>query len=115
LTGGDGREYKHLMELGNGRECTLGSAYRRDYDRRIQRTEGVEQSPSQVPALPPPYLSPADEFGRHFLRCFICHVGDRYTEDHYCEDGRDLIVAMLDEIVERDFQANKIAESRLVT
>ena len=41
----------------------------------------------------------AEAFGRHFLRCFFCHIGDRYTEDHFCETGRELIVAMLDELV----------------
>jgi hypothetical protein len=40
----------------------------------------------------------AEAFGRHFLRCFFCHIGDRYTEDHFCETGRELIVAMLDEM-----------------
>lgn len=43
-------------------------------------------------------LTPAEAFGRHFLRCFICHIGDRYENDHFCEKGRDLIVAMLDEL-----------------
>jgi hypothetical protein len=42
----------------------------------------------------------AEAFGRHFLRCFFCHIGDRYTEDHFCEEGRELIVEMLDELVE---------------
>ena len=40
----------------------------------------------------------AEAFGRHFLRCFFCHIGDRYTDDHFCETGRELIVAMLDEM-----------------
>ena len=61
-------------------------------------TAGVEQSPSQVPALPPPYLSPADEFGQHFFRCFFCRIGDNRIEDHFCKTGRELIVAMLDEL-----------------
>ena len=42
--------------------------------------------------------TPAEAFGRHFLRCFICRIGDRYTEDHFCGMGRDLIIAMLDEM-----------------
>lgn len=42
-------------------------------------------------------LKPSDAFAHHFLRCFFCHVGDRYTDDHFCETGRDLIVAMLDQ------------------
>jgi hypothetical protein len=56
-----------------------------------------------------------DTFGRHFLRCFTCHIGDRYIEDHFCEAGRELLVVMLDEIAERDFRANEIAEGRLTT
>ena len=40
----------------------------------------------------------ADTFARHFFKCFFCHIGDRYTEDHFCEMGRELIVAMLDEM-----------------
>jgi len=40
----------------------------------------------------------SDEFCRHFFKCFFCHIGDRYTEDHFCEEGRELIVAMLDEM-----------------
>jgi hypothetical protein len=75
----------------------------------FQRTAGVEQSPSQVPALPPPYPSPAikstwpaftaaDAFGTHFFRCFFCRIGDNRIEDHFCETGRELIVAMLDEL-----------------
>jgi len=47
---------------------------------------------------PPP--CPGEAFGRHFLRCFFCRIGDRYTEDHFCEEGRELIVALLDELVE---------------
>ena len=42
--------------------------------------------------------TPAEAFGRHFLRCFFCHIGDRYTEDHFCEKGRNLMVTMLDEL-----------------
>jgi hypothetical protein len=89
-----------------------------------KRTAGVEQSPSQVPALPPPYpyhdcreggtgpeaesegpvcsvlpsQHPADVFGAHFFRCFFCRIGDNRIEDHFCETGRELIVAMLDEL-----------------
>ena len=56
----------------------------------------VEQASAPVP--------PSEAFAKHFFRCFFCHVGDRYTEDHFCEDGRDLLVAMLDEIHDREFQ-----------
>jgi hypothetical protein len=59
--------------------------------------------------------TPYEQFGRHFLRCFTCHIGDRYIEDHFCEAGRELLVVMLDEIAERDFRANQIDESRLTT
>jgi len=54
--------------------------------------------PAPEPLLSP--LAPGEAFGRHFLRCFFCHIGDRYTEDHFCEEGRELIVALLDELVE---------------
>ena len=46
----------------------------------------------------PPAEPPSEQFCRHFFRCLFCHIGDRYTEDHFCEAGRDLIVAMLDEM-----------------
>jgi hypothetical protein len=80
----------------------------------LKRTAGVEQSPSQVPALPPPYPSDHEPcrcdhcqptsalaFCQHFYLCFFCRVGEsgRYpVEDHLCETGRELIVAMLDEL-----------------
>ena len=57
--------------------------------------------------------TPAELFCHHFFRCFVCHVGDRYVEDHFCEEGRELMVAMLDELAEREFQAGEIADSRL--
>jgi hypothetical protein len=107
----------------------------------LERVAGVEQSPSQVPALPPPHsypdragvgvaaepeaepraaaadtarraeqastpalppyppaLTAAQAFGAHFFRCFFCRIGDNRIEDHFCETGRELIVAMLDEM-----------------
>jgi hypothetical protein len=45
-----------------------------------------------------PVLNAANAFCRHFFKCFFCHIGDRYIEDHFCETGRELIVAMLDEM-----------------
>lgn len=66
-----------------------------------KRVAGVEAASSLPDAqLPPAHDSPGEAFGRHFLRCFFCHIGDRYTEDHFCEEGRELIVEMLDELVE---------------
>ena len=66
---------------------------------------------SQMSEAPPAH----DIFCQHFLRCFVCHIGDRYIEDHFCEEGRDLMVAMLDELAEREFRAGEIADSRLTT
>ena len=81
-----------------------------------KRVAGVE-TPSPLPegVSLPAHDPPAEAFGRHFLRCFICHIGDRYEADHFCETGRELIIAMLDEIAEKDFRANEVAESRLIT
>jgi hypothetical protein len=45
-----------------------------------------------------PLLTAANAWGTHFLRCFFCCIGDRYTQDRFCETGRELIVAMLDEL-----------------
>jgi len=42
-------------------------------------------------------VTPTEAFCSHFFKCFFCHIGDRYMEDHFCETGRELIVAMLDE------------------
>jgi len=42
--------------------------------------------------------TPSEAFCRHFFKCFFCHIGDRYMDDHFCETGRELIVAMLDEM-----------------
>jgi hypothetical protein len=65
----------------------------------LKRTAGVEPSlRSSLSGAPPAVLTPADEFGQHFFKCFFCHIGDRYMEDHFCETGRELIVAMLDEM-----------------
>jgi len=44
------------------------------------------------------YDTASEAFCRHFFKCFFCRIGDRYTEDHFCETGRELIVAMLDEM-----------------
>ena len=65
----------------------------------VKRVAGVETSPTLPGDDPPAH----DIFAKHFFRCFFCHVGDRYTEDHFCEDGRELLVAMLDEIHDREF------------
>ena len=59
----------------------------------LKRSAGVEPS-SVLPEEAPP----AEQFCRHFFRCFFCHIGDRYTEDHFCEEGRELMVAMLDDM-----------------
>jgi hypothetical protein len=45
-----------------------------------------------------PLLNAAQVWGSHFMRCFFCCIGDRYTQDRFCETGRELIVAMLDEM-----------------
>lgn len=61
-----------------------------------KRVAGVE-SPSPLPeGVSLPAHDPRDAFCRHFFKCFFCHIGDRYTEDHFCEKGRELLVAMLD-------------------
>lgn len=64
----------------------------------FERAAGVEPGGH----LAPPAHDPVDEFGQHFLRCFFCRIGDRYTEDHFCETGRDLVVAVLDQWVEKE-------------
>lgn len=61
-------------------------------NRASKRVAGVEVFPPLVP--PPPAH---DAFCQHFFRCLFCRIGDRYTDDHFCESGRDLLVAMLDE------------------
>ena len=53
---------------------------------------GVEAGDLSPRGFPPP--SPSEDFCRHFFKCFFCHIGDRYTEDHFCETGRDLIVRL---------------------
>jgi len=61
----------------------------------------MEQVTPAEPLIPQSYWAvrdAAEAFGRHFFKCFFCHIGDRYTEDHFCEIGRELIVAMLDEM-----------------
>ncbi len=62
---------------------------------RPNRTAGVERDPPLVHV--PPAVPPSDAFCQHFFRCFFCRIGDRYTDDHFCEPGRELLVAMLDE------------------
>lgn len=42
-------------------------------------------------------LKPSDAFAHHFIRCFFCRVGDNYIQDHFCEKGRELLVALVDE------------------
>ena len=66
----------------------------------VRRAVGVEPLSTSLEGAPPAHDPPAEAFGKHFLRCFFCHIGDRYTEDHFCEKGRELIVAMLDELVD---------------
>ena len=63
-------------------------------ERVVKRSAGVE--PHSV--LPVEEAPPAEQFCRHFFKCFFCHIGDRYTEDHFCEEGRELMVAMLDDM-----------------
>ena len=72
-----------------------------------KRTAGVEPSlrsslsgvPPAVPhdAMQTPWAQAWGAFDSHFKLCFFCHIGDRYTEDHFCEEGRDLIIAAFDE------------------
>jgi hypothetical protein len=64
----------------------------------LKRAAGVEPSLRSSLSGVPPAVPPAEAFGKHFFRCFFCHIGDRYVEDHFCETGRELIVAMLDEL-----------------
>jgi len=59
----------------------------------LKRSAGVEP-----PSVLPGEVPPAEQFCRHFFRCFFCHIGDRYTDDHFCEEGRELMVAMLDDM-----------------
>ena len=60
----------------------------------LERGAGVEPSrPSLVEETPPAH----ELFCRHFFRCFFCHVGDNILEDHFCEEGRKLMVEMFDE------------------
>ena len=63
-------------------------------ERVVKRSAGVE--PHSV--LPVEEAPPAEQFARHFFRCLFCCIGDRYNTDYFCETGRDLIVAMLDEM-----------------
>jgi hypothetical protein len=65
-------------------------------------TAAVEYRRTNWPTSPEattwPVLNTANAFGAHFFRCFFCRVGDRYVTDYFCETGRELIVAMLDEM-----------------
>ena len=54
------------------------------------------------PRVGRPPEPPSDAFARHFFRCFFCRIGDNRIEDHFCETGRDLLVAVLDECYERE-------------
>ena len=54
--------------------------------------------PLPLPEGMVPPAAPSEAFGRHFFRCFFCRIGDNRIEDHFCETGRELIVAMLDEL-----------------
>ena len=69
----------------------------------LTRVAGVEPSPTLPGDMDPPAHDPAEAFGQHFFRCFFCRIGDNRIEDHFCETGRELIVAMLDEIHDREF------------
>ena len=50
-----------------------------------------------VTQYPDDFTIAASAWCRHFKLCFFCHFGDRYTEDHLCETGRDLAIALMDE------------------
>jgi len=60
---------------------------------------GAEVAGDAQASAPAP---PSEAFGRHFFRCFFCRIGDNRIEDHFCETGRDLLVAVLDECYERE-------------
>lgn len=91
------------------RPMNLGRAgnVRNDSPTRVVPRVGFESSAGVEPkSLPgseaPPAEPPSEAFCHHFFRCFFCHIGDRYIEDHFCEQGRELLVEMLDEIAERE-------------
>jgi hypothetical protein len=76
----------------------------------LKRVAGVEPPlRSSLSGAPPAHDrwtayvvdTPAEAFYRHFRRCFTCHFGDRYTNDHFCEIGRELCIAILDDIHDR--------------
>ena len=95
-----------------------GAFHRRSEVGPVKRVAGVEPFlRSSLPGAPPAHdraggetqsggeqgprtteYPPAQAFGRHFFRCFFCRIGDNRIEDHFCETGRELIVAMLDEL-----------------
>jgi len=70
----------------------------------VRRAAGVEPLITSLPGAPPAHDTPADAFGKHFIRCFFCRIGTRTTEDHFCEPGRELLVAMLDEVYEKEYR-----------
>ena len=59
------------------------------------------ESPGKTRLSGHPSQDPTDAFCEHFFRCFFCRVGDRLVNDYFCRDGRDLMVAMLDDRYER--------------
>ena len=58
-----------------------------------QRSAGVE--PHSV--LPMDAVPPAEQFCRHFVRCFFCRMNER-LDFQFCGPGRDLLLAALDEM-----------------
>jgi hypothetical protein len=65
-----------------------------------KRTAGVEPPLRSSLSGVPPAVPPSEAFCRHFFRCFFCRIGDNRIEDHFCETGRELLTAMLDEMWE---------------
>jgi len=69
----------------------------------VKRAAGVEPLITSLPGVPPA-VPPSEAFAKHFFRCFFCRIGTRTSEDHFCEPGRELLVAMLDEVYEREYR-----------
>ena len=69
--------------------------------KRVAGVQSGEISSLSAPMTPP--VTPSEAFGKHFLRCFFCCIGDRYTNDYFCEKGRELLIAVLDEYAEKAF------------
>jgi hypothetical protein len=82
--------------LGSERSISNGPGARDGEMSQVQEESPGSRAALREVATPIPTAS--DEFCRHFFKCFFCHIGDRYTDDHFCETGRELIVAMLDEM-----------------